>query len=97
MRIGNLQLLSFYITELKYQKDFTLKELVNDLTIINQSEGFDLYVNNTQLVEGQQFNIGGNYGEVNLENYTCRFVANGNPVVLQRAIVLLKQYKNIQQ
>lgn len=97
MRIGNLQLLDFYITELRYDKDFAIREIVNDLTIINQSEGYDLYVNNTQLVEGQQFNIGGNYGEINLENYTCRFVENGNPIVMKKAIVLLKQYKNVIQ
>ena len=95
MTVNGLQLIPFYITELKHIQDFSIKEIVNDMTFLNQSEGYDVYVNNTQLVEGQEFNIGGGYREVNYENYTVRFVANGNPVVAKKCIVLLKQYKNI--
>jgi hypothetical protein len=93
-KIGTTTLFEFNITEIKKEVDFAIKEMVNDMTFINQSDGYDLYINNTQIVPGQEFNIGGNYREINFQNYNCRFVSNGAPVS-KKCIILLKTYKNV--
>ena len=97
MRINNLSLLEFNITEIVKEKDFAIKELVNDMTFENQSENADLYVNNTKLVVGQAFNIGGGYREINFQNYNCRFVYTGVGVQKNKCVILLKTYKHIVQ
>ena len=92
--VNGLRLIEYNISELKKEVDFAIKEQVNDMTFINQSDGYDLYVNNTKIVPGQEFNTGGNYGEINFQNYNCRFVSNGAPVQ-RTCVILLKTYKNI--
>jgi hypothetical protein len=90
---NNIKLLEFYTSSKQYTKSFNLFELVNDLAIINQSTNCNVYVDGVLLVPGQQFSAGGNYGEVNNQNYnvTIQDLGGGVPSVL----VLLKTYKNI--
>ena len=94
MKIGNLQLLEYNISEIKKTLDFTIKEIANDITFINQSVGFDLYINNTVVVPGQEFNTGGNYGEIINQNFNCRFQDTGGGTS-KNCIILLKTYKHI--
>lgn len=93
--IQKRMLLEYYITDIEKQKDFSIQEIVNDITFINQSQNANIYVNNTLLVPGQAFNAGGNFGEVNYQLYNVRFVSNGGGAQVNSCVVLLKQYKHI--
>jgi len=92
-KITKNDLISYYIEQRLFNANFTLFELVNDITIINQSATATLTVNNVVLVAGQQFNSGGNYGEYNQQQYNCHF-STVDPVNNQ-ALVLLKRYNQI--
>jgi len=94
-KILSLFLLEYVIRDLEYQNDFTILELANDITFINQSQNANIYVNNTLLVPGQEFNTGGNYGEVNNQLYTVRFVYTGSGTQVNTCVVLLKTYKHV--
>jgi hypothetical protein len=93
--IGRRMLLEYYITDIEKQKDFTIQELVNDITFINQSQNANIYVNNTLLVPGQAFDAGGNFGECNYQLYNVSFVYTGIGTQVNSCVVLLKQYKHI--
>ena len=95
MNINGLQLLEFNITEIVKNQNFAIKEMVNDMTFENQSDNSNLYINNTKLVPGQAFNIGGNYREINYQNYNCRFEYTGTGTEVRKCVVLLKTYKNV--
>lgn len=86
-------LVKFYIEPRQFNDNFTLFELVNDLTIINQSQTNNLVVNNVVLVPGQAFNIGGNQREYNQQQYNCHFSATD--LVNNQALVLLKRYPEL--
>ena len=85
-------LLQYYTDFWVYYSSFVLNELVNDLTIINQNATGNITVNNVTLVPGQEFNAGGNNGEINKQTYTVNIddAATGAKVV-----VLLKRYSDV--
>jgi hypothetical protein len=95
MKANGLELIQFNIEDIEKEQDFTIKELVNDITFINQSQNVDIYVNNTKLIPGQAFNAGGNYREYNLQLYTVRFVYQGAGTQVNKCVVLLKKYTQI--
>ncbi len=95
MKVNGLELLEYHITDVEKENDFTIREIVNDITFINQSENVDVYVNNTKLVPGQAFNSGGNYREVNNQLYTVRFVYQGAGTQVNKCVVLLKKYSKL--
>lgn len=88
-----IRLLEFYTSSRQYKVDFNIYELVNDIAIINQSVNCNVFVDGVLIVPGQQFSAGGNYGEVNFQNYNVKIqdLGSGTPNVL----VLLKTYKHI--
>jgi hypothetical protein len=83
-------LFKYYIEPRLYPDNFTVFEEVNDITIINQSATATLTVNNVVLVPGQQFNSGGNSGEINQQQYNCHF--STTDLINNQALVLLKRY-----
>ena len=83
----------YYIENRTYNDNFTLFELVNDLTIINQSATNNLTVNNVVLVPGQSFNTGGLQAEFNHQQFNCHFSATD--IVNNNAVVLLKRYPQL--
>jgi hypothetical protein len=87
------EMIKYYIEQRLYNENFTLFELVNDLTIINQSAVNNLTVNNVVLVPGQEFNTGGNYNEYNQQQFNCHFSATD--LVNNQALVLLKRYPEL--
>jgi hypothetical protein len=88
-----MKLLKYYVEPRLYTENFTIFEEVNDISIINQSSIATLTVNNVILVPGQQFNSGGNNGEVNEQQYNC-FFSTTDPANNQ-ALVLLKRYTGL--
>jgi alanine-alpha-ketoisovalerate/valine-pyruvate aminotransferase len=86
-------LISYYVEQRLFNDNFTLFEMVNDLTIINQSATNTLTINNVVLVPGQQFNTGGNFGEYNHQQYNCHFSATDT--ANNQALVLLKRYNQL--
>lgn len=85
-------LLEYFIEVRPYYASFVLKELVNDLTIINQNATGNITVNNVVLVPGQEFNSGGNNGEINNQTFTVNVDAAATVV---QVMVLLKRYTNV--
>jgi alanine-alpha-ketoisovalerate/valine-pyruvate aminotransferase len=88
-----MRLIKYYIEQRLFNDNFTIYELVNDLTIINQSTTATLTVNNVVLVPGQQFNTGGNYAEYNHQQFNCHF--STTDTVNNQALVLLKRYNEL--
>ena len=95
-RLGNLSLIEYYTENRVYTANFTLTELVNDGAIINQSVDCNITVNNVLLVVGQEYNFGGNYGEINNQIYIVNIVPlAGTPQ--PKIVVLIKRYKGVTQ
>lgn len=89
---NNHRLLEYFIEVRPYYASFVLKELVNDLTIINQNATGNITVNNVVLIPGQEFNAGGNNGEINNQTFTVNVDAAATSV---QVMVLLKRYTNV--
>jgi len=89
---NNKTLLEYFIEVRPYYASFVLKELVNDLTIINQNATGNITVNNIVLIPGQEFNSGGNNGEINNQTFTVNVDAAATNV---QVMVLLKRYTNV--
>jgi hypothetical protein len=88
-----MRLIKYYIEQRLFNDNFTVFEEVNDISIINQSQTATLTVNNVVLVPGQQFNSGGNFGEINHQQYNCHF--STTDTVNNQALILLKRYTGI--
>lgn len=93
-KIGNQHLLEYRVEFKPYYASFVLQELVNDLTIINQNATGNIKVNNTVLIPGQEFNAGGNQGEINNQTYTVNVDPTATDVLV---MVLLKRYTNVKE
>jgi hypothetical protein len=90
-----MDFITYAIEARLYNDDFTVFEEVNDISIINQSVASTLTVNNVILVPGQQFNSGGNVGELNQQQYNCHF--SMIDLVNNNCLVLLKRYTGIKK
>ena len=93
--MDNMQLIKYYVEPRLYVDNFTIFEEVNDISIINQSLTATLTVNNVILVPGQQFNSGGNTGEINQQQYNCHF--STTDTTDNNALVLLKKYTGLKK
>ena len=94
---NGLPLISYSVQQWKKTNDYTFKEIVNDLTIINQSSGYDLFINDIQVVEGDEFNTGGGYREIINQSFQIKFKRNANPIVKKEMIILFKVYTDLKK
>lgn len=90
--VKKIPLLQYYTDFWMYYASFVLNELVNDLTIINQNATGNITVNNITLVPGQEFNAGGNNGEINKQTYTVNVDSSATA---PKVVVLLKRYSDV--
>lgn len=95
--VGHIELIPYDVVPMTKRVDFVINEIVNDMTIINQSTNVNIYVNETLLVPGQEYNTGGNFGEIHHQPYKIRFEATGIalPTPAPVCIVLRKKYLNV--
>jgi len=91
-KIGNTELLEYFIEPRQYQQPFTLNELVNDCSIINQGTA-NILVSNVILIPGQSFDFGGNSQEINKQTFQVTQQAGSSGTF--SVIVLLKRYINV--
>jgi short-subunit dehydrogenase involved in D-alanine esterification of teichoic acids len=96
-RSDKIQLIEYYIEPRIYNRDFSLFELVNEVVIINQFTNANVIVNNVVLIPGQEFSSGGNYAEINNQQYNVTINLTGALPLSGNVLVLLKRYKNVTQ
>jgi hypothetical protein len=76
---------------LKFRANTVLFERFNTASIVNLSTNANVSFQGITLVPGQQFEIGGNFGEVNYQQYNIDFIETGGAATFL-CVVTLKNY-----